>query len=111
MTHPLEYELETAVIRMWTDLGLRPTSASDDFFVLGGQSLTLVRFLARVQDSYGIELPIDALFEADLTVAAAATAIRRGQLAAVDETQLAEAMAELADLTDEEIAALLAEHP
>ncbi|MFI5906737.1 phosphopantetheine-binding protein [Dactylosporangium sp. NPDC051541] len=90
---------ETAVARIWTDLGLRPAAAGDDFFDLGGESLVLVGFLARVQAEMGLELPVDELFEEDLTVAAAARAIER--------TRLAAAVAELDAMTDAEVAALL----
>lgn len=110
VSSPSSDDLEAAVIQIWTEFGLRPTAATDDFFALGGQSLQLVRFLAVVQERFGVELPIDALFESDLTVAVAAAAIRRGQLEAVDETQLAAALAELSTLTDQEVAALLADY-
>ncbi|WP_433083543.1 phosphopantetheine-binding protein [Dactylosporangium sp. CA-052675] len=86
---------ETAVARIWTELGLRPTSAEDDFFDLGGESLVLVGFLARVQHEMGLELPVDELFEEDLTVAAAARAITRA------------ALADLGELSDAEVAELL----
>ena len=90
---------EAAVARIWTGLGLRPTSAEDEFFDLGGESLVLVGFLARVQDELGVELPVDELFEEDLTVAAAARAIER--------TRLAAALAELDGMSDAEVAQLL----
>ncbi|MER7275111.1 phosphopantetheine-binding protein [Dactylosporangium sp. NPDC000244] len=86
---------ETTVARIWTELGLKPTSAEDDFFDLGGESLVLVGFLARVQAEMGLELAVDELFEEDLTVAAAARAITRA------------ALAELDGLSDAEVAELL----
>ncbi|GAA4260534.1 phosphopantetheine-binding protein [Dactylosporangium darangshiense] len=101
-------DLEATVAHMWTELGLRPSDPADDFFVLGGQSLTLVKFLTMVQRDLGVEVPIEALFSTDLTVAAAAGAIRQGQAPAADE-DVAAALAELDKLSDEEIAALLAE--
>jgi len=91
---------EAAVARMWTELGLRPTTAEDDFFDLGGESLVLVGFLARVQDELGVELPVDELFEEDLTVAAAARVIARAQVSW--------ALAELDGMSDADVAALLA---
>jgi hypothetical protein len=100
---------EAAVLRIWTDLGLRPTSVDDDFFVLGGQSLTLVSFVARVQETMGVEVPVDALFDGDLTVAAAARVIDRAQLDGLDPAELAGLLAELDGMTDDEVAALLAQ--
>ncbi|MEU7870107.1 phosphopantetheine-binding protein [Dactylosporangium sp. NPDC049140] len=90
---------EAAVARIWTGLGLRPTSAGDDFFDLGGESLTLVGFLARVQHEMGLELPVDELFEEDLTVAFAARVI--------DKARMAAALAELDGMSDAEVAQLL----
>ena len=100
---------EATVVRIWTDLGLRPTSVQDDFFALGGQSLTLVRFLARVQDELGLELPVDALFESDLTVAAVARVVTTARLEAADADELALALAELDGMSEADLAALLAE--
>jgi len=100
---------EALVARIWTELGLAPTSVRDEFFALGGQSLTLVRFLARVQDELGLELPVDALFETDLTVAAVAQAVTTAQLEAVDADELALALAELDGMSEADVAALLAE--
>src|SRR5262245_7551994 len=100
---------ETAVVRMWTELGLHPASADDDFFAVGGQSLTLVRFLARVQEAFGVGLPVDRLFEADLTAVAAARLITEAQLDAADDGDLAALLAEVEGLSEDELAALLAE--
>lgn len=101
---------ETAVAAMWAELlGVTPGSAGDDFFELGGQSLTMVRFLARVQETYGIELPVDLLFTGDFTVAEAARAIDRGRLEAADDTEIAALLTELESLSDEDVLALLAE--
>lgn len=102
-------DTEVAVIRMWTELGLHPATVDDDFFAVGGQSLTLVRFLARVQESFGVELPVDRLFDADLTAAAAARLISQAQLDAADDGELATILAEVEGLSEDELAALLAQ--
>ncbi|GAA3388819.1 phosphopantetheine-binding protein [Cryptosporangium minutisporangium] len=101
---------EAAVARIWIGLGLAPTSVQDDFFALGGQSLTLVRFLATVQEELGLELPIDALFETDLTIAAVARVVTAARLEAADADELALALAELDRMSEDELAALLAEN-
>lgn len=101
---------EAAVVRMWTELlGREPGSLHEDFFEIGGQSITLVQFVARVQDSYGVELPVEVLFAEDLTAAAAARAIDEALLESISEAEMEALLGELDGLSDDEVRALLAE--
>jgi acyl carrier protein len=101
--------VEAHVIRLWTQLlGVAPTGVDDNFFALGGQSLQLVQFMARVRQAFGVELPVDLLFTPAFTVAEAARAIRERQLDAAGPAAVDDALATLDRLSDEEIEALLA---
>ncbi|WP_214102984.1 phosphopantetheine-binding protein [Acrocarpospora catenulata] len=110
MTSPDMTPTESAVAEIWTELlGQAPPSTHDDFFELGGQSLTMVQFLARVEEQYGVELPIDVLFASGFTVAEVAKAIDEGRLDAVGDEELAELLKQLEGMSDEEISELLSE--
>ncbi|MEV0390936.1 phosphopantetheine-binding protein [Nonomuraea sp. NPDC050643] len=93
---------------IWTELlTTPPRSLADDFFALGAQSLTVVRFLATVQERYGVELPVDELFAAEFTVSAAARLIDETLLGGVTGDQLAELLDELEGMSEEDVRALL----
>ncbi|MFJ3883513.1 acyl carrier protein [Streptomyces sp. NPDC090077] len=49
---------------IWAEvLGLDDFSDDDDFFVLGGHSLLMVRMQALIKQHLGVEVPMDELFE------------------------------------------------
>ncbi len=57
-------ELEHGIARLWTEtLGVEKVSIHDDFFVLGGHSLLATAFIAKLNLSFGVELPLRTLFE------------------------------------------------
>jgi long-chain acyl-CoA synthetase len=55
---------EAGVRALWCEvLGLTDIDADRDFFEIGGNSLVAQRILVRVQERYGIDLPIRFMFE------------------------------------------------
>ncbi|WP_020523991.1 HAD-IIIC family phosphatase [Catelliglobosispora koreensis] len=96
--------LEAKVIQLWAELlGKAPANVTDNFFALGGQSLQVVQFMARVRQVFGVELPVDLLFTPAFTVAEVSAAILELQVS--DSAALLE---EIESLSDDEIEALLA---
>ncbi|MHC4429507.1 MAG: non-ribosomal peptide synthetase, partial [Planctomycetota bacterium] len=57
-------EIERRITRIWEDfLGGRPVGVTDDFFALGGNSITAIRLLTRVEQETGHSATLAALIE------------------------------------------------
>ncbi|HEY9810873.1 MAG TPA: amino acid adenylation domain-containing protein [Halomicronema sp.] len=57
--------LEAILAGIWSQLlGLKKVGIYDNFFDLGGHSLLITQLLAKVRESFQIELPLRVLFEA-----------------------------------------------
>jgi amino acid adenylation domain-containing protein len=86
---------EELMAGIWSQLlGVDEVGLYDDFFDLGGHSLLAPQLLARIQETFQVDLPLRVLFAAS-TVA---------QLSAVLEEKLLE---QIEELTEEEAASLL----
>ena len=103
-TSPPRTAAERVLAELWAEvLHAGRVGAEDNFFALGGHSLLATQVLSRVEQAFGVKLPVRALFEHP-TVAALAAAIE-----ATGTGVLAGPMDELEDLSDEELEVLLAE--
>lgn len=77
-TQAVPSALEAAVLGLWSAvLSQPPTSAADDFFALGGDSLTAMSLIGRVRDAFGVELELGEVFSDAATVGGMAAAIER----------------------------------
>ncbi|MET9600667.1 amino acid adenylation domain-containing protein [Streptomyces sp. NPDC006459] len=77
-------ETEELVAMVWASVLDAPRiGRHDDFFALGGHSLSATRVAARLRQSLGLDLPLHTLFE-QRTVAALATAVETVLLAELE---------------------------
>jgi acyl carrier protein len=65
-----------AIADMWQGLfGIPSVTADDDFFALGGNSLTAVKFLARVEERFGLDVLLPETLYEDARLSSLARAI------------------------------------
>jgi acyl carrier protein len=73
---PASSPVEVELASIWAaTLEVEPVGIHDNFFDLGGQSLSAFRLISRVVQSFGLDLPLKTLFQAP-TVAAMAKVIQ-----------------------------------
>ncbi len=72
--------VEGAVAEVWAEvLGTADIGVHDDFFHLGGDSLSALRVLSRIEAALGATLPARALFDTPTVAGLAVTVTRAGQ--------------------------------
>src|SRR5262249_22538097 len=106
-------DTERTIAGVWErNLGVSPIGVQDKFFELGGHSLLAVQLISELRDAFRVELSAQKLFEAP-TVAQLAEIIERevtlaqGEQARREEEKLAEMLALVEGMSDEQVAELL----
>jgi amino acid adenylation domain-containing protein len=107
--------LQVQLASIWSSiLGMDIIGINDNFFDLGGHSLTAAKLLARIRDAFQIDLPVAKIFE-DPTIerlAAALESIRSGTAAQVFTDLSGEAQAVwTASKLPDQISRYFASHP
>ena len=101
-------EMEASVVQIWEAvLDVRPIGIHDDFFDLGGHSLTATRVVSRVVNQFQLELPLQSLFESP-TIADMAAVITAHQGKTLDAQGLTTLLNELESMSDEDAQRLVA---
>jgi len=101
--------IETDLCKMWAEvLGVDKVGIYDNFFELGGHSLMATQVTARVREMFNVDVPLRELFEAP-TIASLAEMITHRLIEREDEAGLVEALAELEEMSDEDVQRMLAD--
>lgn len=95
--------LETQLADIWSQvLGTEQIGIHDNFFDLGGDSLAVLRLLAKLRDAFGIDLQMQALFDTSTaTVAEMAAEISLRMTEGVDDDTLAALLTSLEAVPEE----------
>jgi SAM-dependent methyltransferase/acyl carrier protein len=101
--------LEEVLAAVWSEvLGLEGIGIHDNFFDLGGHSLTAVQVLSRLNEVFSLNIPLQSLFETPTLAGLAESVAAAGREAQIDVVQIAQVLLQLNQLSDEEVKKMLA---
>lgn len=96
-------ETEEALVHIWREvLGLEQVGVRDNFFDIGGHSLLATQVVSRVREHFNVDLALSALFE-EPTIENIALHLLQAELAGTDELEMAELLAEIEGLSEEDL--------
>lgn len=96
---------EKQIAAIWAEvLGIEQVGLHDNFFDIGGHSLVAVQIISRLHDAFGVELPIDVVFNGEVTVRDLAREIEHRQISQCSSEEVAQLLEEVAALSDAEVA-------
>ena len=87
---------------IWIEvLGIERVGIHDNFFKLGGNSILATQLLARVRESFQVEVPLRSIFETP-TIADLSVTLIQNRAASIESQELEGLMARLEQLSEEE---------
>ncbi|MET7638048.1 amino acid adenylation domain-containing protein [Streptomyces sp. NPDC005438] len=101
--------VEALLCDVWGSvLNLERVGVHDEFFELGGYSLAATRIAALVNELFGVEIPLRAVFETVTVAEQAALVVEAGEAQRVDVAAVARIAQEIGELSEEEVETMLA---
>jgi acyl transferase domain-containing protein/acyl carrier protein/2-polyprenyl-3-methyl-5-hydroxy-6-metoxy-1,4-benzoquinol methylase len=105
---PPTNEIEQTLTEIWQQLlGIEQIGIHDNFFELGGDSLFASQLVSRICKTFEIELPYKSFYSTS-TVAELARVIIQKLTQQTDQEALAQALAEIEQLSEDEVQKILA---
>ena len=99
--------VEQFLVDCWNDLlQVDKISINDNFFDLGGHSLTATQLVSRIRDQFGLEMPLFRIFERP-TIELLALEIIQRQASQEEESELEAMLSELEALSEKDSEELL----
>ncbi|MEP0883302.1 amino acid adenylation domain-containing protein [Trichocoleus sp. ST-U3] len=100
--------VEEVIAGIWAEaIGIEQVGIYDNFFELGGHSLLATQVISRLRDAFNVEFPLRQFFDSP-TVADLAVAIAQKIAEQTDEEMMAQMLAELDEISEEEVREVLA---
>jgi amino acid adenylation domain-containing protein len=104
---PPRNPVERRLADIWSELlGLREIGIHDNFFALGGHSLIATQILARVQDTFHVDIPLRRFFESP-TIADLAAALAQALSQEEEGDELENLLREVEALSEEKASQML----
>ena len=89
--------IEEGLVRIWEEtLGVNRVGVNDNYFSLGGDSLSATQAVSRINEAFGIELPVRQLLESP-TAKAVAMRVFEHLTKEIDEPELSDLVSERKD--------------
>jgi acyl carrier protein len=97
-----ETPVEKLLANIWTEvLSIDQVGINDNFFDLGGHSLSATRVIVQVITQFRLELPLQLLFQSP-TVAEMAVIISENQAKRASDAELAQMLREVEAISEDE---------
>ncbi|TCP54480.1 acyl transferase domain-containing protein [Tumebacillus sp. BK434] len=102
-------DLETTIAGFWAELfGVQQPSVQADFFDLGGNSLVAIQLVTRMRKQFGMDFPINTIFESP-TIEALAQMVESNQLGQEKIDALEDLLKQIEGMSDEDLLAKMLE--